>query len=155
MGDFREYQGLYCVGCERFLTDRDLVDGLCRDHERAPEQRTESNYFFRMSRYFGALSEQIDAHPDWIRPEGYRNEVRAMLRERDNKIKDARALYTQLSKDGTDVRPIHRLARLDFADKKYDLAETRVDRVLGMQSEHAGARSLKEAIAEATAVVRD
>ena len=38
--DFREYAGLYCVGCERFLTERDLVDGLCRDHERAPEERT-------------------------------------------------------------------------------------------------------------------
>ena len=37
--DFREYSGLYCVGCERFLTDRDLEDGLCRDHERAPEER--------------------------------------------------------------------------------------------------------------------
>ncbi len=80
--------------------------------------------------------------------------VRAMLRARDGKHKDARALLTQLSKDGTDVRPIHQLARMDFADKKYEIAEARVDRVLGMQSTHAGARSLKEAIAEATAVVR-
>ncbi|MAE97134.1 MAG: methionine--tRNA ligase [Deltaproteobacteria bacterium] len=79
--DFREYEGLYCVGCERFLTERDMVEGLCRDHERAPEKRTESNYFFKMSRYFGALAEQLDAHPDWIRPERYRNEVVAMLRE--------------------------------------------------------------------------
>ena len=42
-------RALYCVGCERFLTDRDLVDGNCRDHERAPEPRSESNYFFKMS----------------------------------------------------------------------------------------------------------
>ncbi len=79
--DFREYQGLYCVGCERFLTDRDMVDGLCKDHERAPEERTESNYFFKMSRYFDALGEQLERNPDWIRPDRYRNEVLAMLRE--------------------------------------------------------------------------
>ncbi len=78
---FQEYEGLYCVGCERFLTDRDMVDGLCRDHERTPEKRSEANYFFRMTRHFGWLAEHIDAHPDFIRPERYRNEVRAMLRE--------------------------------------------------------------------------
>jgi methionyl-tRNA synthetase len=79
--DFREYEGLYCVGCERFLTERDLVNGLCRDHERAPERRRESNYFFRMSRHFAWLSDHIRAHPDWIRPERYRNETLGMLRE--------------------------------------------------------------------------
>ncbi|MBW2394995.1 MAG: methionine--tRNA ligase [Deltaproteobacteria bacterium] len=79
--EFREYQGLYCVGCERFLTERDMQDGLCRDHERAPEERTESNYFFRMSRYFDALGEKLERDPDWIRPARYRNEVIAMLRE--------------------------------------------------------------------------
>ncbi len=79
--DFREYEGLYCVGCERFMTERDLEEGLCRDHERAPERRTEANYFFRMSRYFDALGEQLEREPDWIRPERYRNEVLAMLRE--------------------------------------------------------------------------
>ncbi len=66
---FQEYEGLYCVGCERFLTDRDMVDGLCRDHERAPEKRSEANYFFRMTRHFGWLGEDIDAHPDFFRPE--------------------------------------------------------------------------------------
>ncbi len=79
--DFREYEGLYCVGCERFLTERDMVDGLCRDHERAPEQRTESNYFFKMSRYFEWLVDYIHEHPDFIEPERYRNEVLGMLRE--------------------------------------------------------------------------
>jgi methionyl-tRNA synthetase len=79
--EFREYAGDYCVGCERFLTDRDLVEGLCRDHERVPEKRTESNYFFDMGRHFAWLVEYIEAHPDFIRPERYRNEVLAMLRE--------------------------------------------------------------------------
>jgi len=79
--EFREYEGLYCVGCERFLTGRDMVDGLCRDHERPPERRAESNYFFKMSRHFDWLVEQLQEQPDLIRPERYRNEVLAMLRE--------------------------------------------------------------------------
>jgi methionyl-tRNA synthetase len=79
--ELREYEGLYCVGCERFLTERDLVDGLCREHERAPETRRETNYFFLMSREFGWLRGWIESHPDFIRPARYRNEVLAMLRD--------------------------------------------------------------------------
>jgi len=78
---FQEYDGLYCVGCERFLTERDMQDGLCIDHERAPEKRVESNYFFRMSAHFEWLAEHIESHPDFIRPERYKNEALAMLRE--------------------------------------------------------------------------
>jgi methionyl-tRNA synthetase len=84
---FREYEGLYCVGCERFLTDRDLVDGLCADHERAPEPRREGNYFFRLTRYRDWLAEYIREHRDFIRPERYRNEALAMLRE-DSGLED-------------------------------------------------------------------
>jgi len=79
--EFREYEGLYCVGCERFLTERDMVYGLCRDHERPPERRAESNYFFKMSRHFDWWMEQLQQQPELIRPERYRNEVLAMLRE--------------------------------------------------------------------------
>jgi methionyl-tRNA synthetase len=79
--DFREYEGLYCVGCERFLTERDMANGLCKDHERAPEPRKESNYFFKMSEHFEWLAGYIHDHPDFIRPERYRNEVLGMLRE--------------------------------------------------------------------------
>ncbi len=79
--ELRTYDGLYCVGCERFLTERDMVDGKCRDHERAPETRRESNYFFLMSRAFGWLRDHIEKHPDFIRPARYRNEALAMLRD--------------------------------------------------------------------------
>ncbi len=79
--EFREYEGDYCVGCERFLTDRDLVDGLCRDHERPPEHRAEGNYFFKMTEHFEWLAGYIAGHPDFIRPERYRNEVLSMLKE--------------------------------------------------------------------------
>ncbi|MCH8083694.1 MAG: methionine--tRNA ligase [Myxococcales bacterium] len=78
---FQEYEGLYCVGCERFLTDRDIEDGLCRDHERAPEKRCESNYFLRITSHFSWLASYIEEHPDFIRPERYKNEALAMLRE--------------------------------------------------------------------------
>jgi methionyl-tRNA synthetase len=79
--ELREYEGLYCVGCERFLTERDLENGLCRDHERAPETRRETNYFFLLSREFGWLRSRIEESADWIRPARYRNEALAMLRD--------------------------------------------------------------------------
>jgi methionyl-tRNA synthetase len=78
---FSEYEGLYCFGCERFYTERELVDGKCPDHQTEPETIRESNYFFRMSRYQQWLIDHIAAHPDFIRPERYRNEVLAFLRE--------------------------------------------------------------------------
>ena len=78
---FSEYEGQYCFGCERFYTDRELVDGKCPDHETAPETIKESNYFFKMSRYQDWLIEHIKQHPDFIRPERYRNEALAFLRE--------------------------------------------------------------------------
>jgi len=76
---FGEYGGHYCKGCERFLTDKELVDGLCPDHKVKPEYIAEKNYFFRMSKYQGALLDHIRAHPDFIRPRQYRNEVVSLL----------------------------------------------------------------------------
>jgi len=76
---FGEYGGHYCKGCERFLTEKELVDGLCPDHKTKPEYIAEKNYFFRMSKYQGRLLEHIKAHPDFIRPRQYRNEVISLL----------------------------------------------------------------------------
>ena len=78
---FSEYEGLYCFGCERFYTERELVDGKCPDHLTEPEVIKESNYFFRMSRYQEWLIDYIGSHPDFIRPERYRNEVLSFLKE--------------------------------------------------------------------------
>jgi methionyl-tRNA synthetase len=78
---FGSYEGFYCVGCERFYTEKELVDGKCPDHQTEPEHRKESNYFFRMSKYQEWLTGYIQEHPDFIRPERYRNEVLAFLRE--------------------------------------------------------------------------
>ena len=78
---FSEYSGLYCKGCERFLTEKELVDGLCPDHRKAPEPIAEKNYFFRMSRYQDWLIDHIQSNPEFITPERYRNEVLSFLKE--------------------------------------------------------------------------
>ena len=78
---FGQYEGFYCVGCERFYMEKELVDGKCPQHETFPEHRKESNYFFKMSKYQDWLIKHIEAHPDFIRPERYRNEALAFLRD--------------------------------------------------------------------------
>jgi methionyl-tRNA synthetase len=79
--EFREYGGLYCVGCERFLTETELTpDGLCPDHKKKPEPRKEANYFFKMSRYHRALVEHYEKNPQAIQPEHYRQEVLSFLK---------------------------------------------------------------------------
>ena len=78
---FSEYEGLYCFGCERFYTEKELVDGKCPDHQTEPDVIKEANYFFRMSRYQEWLVEHITKNPEFIRPERYRNEVLSFLSE--------------------------------------------------------------------------
>jgi len=78
---FSEYEGLYCQGCERFYTERELVDGKCPDHLEKPVVIKESNYFFRMSNYQEWLIDYIKKNPDFIRPERYKNEVLSFLKD--------------------------------------------------------------------------
>lgn len=79
---YREYTGNYCVGCERFRTDAELTaDGLCPDHQKKPEARSEANYFFLMSKYQARLIEHIEKNPSFIEPAHYRNEVLAFLKQ--------------------------------------------------------------------------
>jgi methionyl-tRNA synthetase len=78
---FSDYEGLYCQGCERFYTERELVDGKCPDHLVEPVVIKESNYFFRMSNYQDWLIDHIKKNPDFIRPERYKNEVLSFLKD--------------------------------------------------------------------------
>jgi methionyl-tRNA synthetase len=78
---FGKYGGHYCYGCERFYTEKEIVDGKCPDHETPLTWIEEENYFFRMSAYQGWLVEYIQSHRDFIRPERYRNEILGFLRE--------------------------------------------------------------------------
>ncbi len=77
---FGGYGGLYCYGCERFYTEKELVDGKCPDHQVAPTYIEEENYFFRMSAYQQRLADELEANPNRIVPERYRNAVLSMLR---------------------------------------------------------------------------
>ena len=78
---FGEYGGHYCQGCERFLTEKELVEGKCPDHGTEPQFIKEKNYFFRMGKYQQWLIDHVQSNPDFIRPERYRNEVLAFLRD--------------------------------------------------------------------------
>jgi methionyl-tRNA synthetase len=76
----RAYQGLYCVGCEQFYAESDLVDGLCPEHRTRPELVNEENYFFRLSRYQSEIEELLSSGRLRVIPKGYRNEVLALVR---------------------------------------------------------------------------
>lgn len=70
------YTGLYCSGCESFLNPKDLTeDGLCPDHLVKPEEVTEENYFFKLSKYKDKIAEYIKSHSDFIIPSSRVNEL--------------------------------------------------------------------------------
>jgi methionyl-tRNA synthetase len=75
------YGGHYCFGCERFYTEKEIVDGKCPDHQTALTYIEEENYFFKMSKYQSWLIDYVESNPDLIRPERYRNEILGFLRE--------------------------------------------------------------------------
>ncbi|MBI1957204.1 MAG: methionine--tRNA ligase, partial [Candidatus Niyogibacteria bacterium] len=75
------YRGLYCVGHEAFVTPKDLKDGVCVDHGKAPETIEEENYFFRLSKYRDPILKAIESGTLAIYPETRKNEVVSFLRE--------------------------------------------------------------------------
>lgn len=77
----KNYQGLYCVGCEKFITEKDLVDGKCRDHQKEPEMVEEENYFFKLSKYSQEIESRIKNKELKILPEGRENEILSLIRE--------------------------------------------------------------------------
>jgi methionyl-tRNA synthetase len=80
-GDIYEgvYEGWYCVSCEAFKQEKDLVEGLCPIHQRKPEWIKERNHFFRLSAYRDRLIEHYEKHPDFVVPESRRNEMLRLL----------------------------------------------------------------------------
>ncbi len=75
------YEGMYCVGCEEFKTDKDLVDGLCPEHKTKPEIVKERNYFFQLSNYQNQIESLIANDEVKIVPNKRKNEVLGFLRE--------------------------------------------------------------------------
>ena len=79
---FSEYSGLYCKGCERFLTEKELVDGNCPDHLRPNRRRLPSRIIFSGCASTRSGSSTISqSNPEFITPERYRNEVLSFLSE--------------------------------------------------------------------------
>ena len=70
-----EYEGLYCVPCESFFTETQLVDGKCPDCGREVKKTKEEAYFFKMSKYQDRLMQYIDEHPEFIQPESRKKEM--------------------------------------------------------------------------------
>ncbi len=79
-----EYEGLYCVGCEAFKKESDLIekDGklVCPDHLREPEKIKEKNWFFKLSKYENALLKFYEERPDFISPSFRFNEMIAFVK---------------------------------------------------------------------------
>ncbi len=76
------YEGLYCIGCEAYLREKELVGGRCPHHpDRTPQVLKEENWFFRLSAFAGRLEGMFRDRPGWLRPEAKRNEMAALLKE--------------------------------------------------------------------------
>src|SRR3989338_216744 len=86
----KAYEVLYCVGCESFKTEKDLVDGRCPIHLREPEFLKEENYFFRLSRYQEPLEFLLEDRPDFIYPANRHKEMYNLLKEQLDDISISR-----------------------------------------------------------------
>ncbi|MGH9151700.1 MAG: methionine--tRNA ligase [Acidimicrobiales bacterium] len=75
------YRGPYCVSCEAYYNDAELVDGSCPVHLRPVEVFEEDNWFFKLSRYQQPLLDWYEAHPDAVTPESKRNEALGLIRQ--------------------------------------------------------------------------
>ncbi len=76
-----DYEGLYCTGCEKFITEKDLVDGLCPDHKVKPEALKEKNYFFRLSAFLPKIKQLIESDELQILPEERKREVLGLINQ--------------------------------------------------------------------------
>jgi methionyl-tRNA synthetase len=76
-----EYEGLYCVGCERFYTERELDNGVCPVHKKECERLKEEGYFFKLSKYQRQLLDFYGKNPQFIQPVHRRNEIINRVRE--------------------------------------------------------------------------
>ena len=87
------YEGLYCVACEAYYTEGDLVDGLCPIHKRPVELVKQDNWFFRLSRYEQRLLDYYEAHPEAVIPASRRNEVLGFIRQGLQDISISRSAF--------------------------------------------------------------
>jgi methionyl-tRNA synthetase len=79
----KKYQGLYCVGCEAFIKEKDLINGKCSIHGKAPEVVEEENYFFKLSKpeYVAEIKKEIENNDINIVPQGRKNEILSFIEQ--------------------------------------------------------------------------
>lgn len=77
----KDYKGLYCVGCEKFLTPKDLEDEKCPDHKRVPQKVTEENWFFKLEKFLKPIRKEIESKELMIQPPQAREEVLGLFRQ--------------------------------------------------------------------------
>ena len=77
----KKYKGLYCVGCEAFVKEKDLVDGKCPLHGKTPEAIEEENYFFRLSKYSKEIERIIEKDKIKIIPRTRKNEILNFIKQ--------------------------------------------------------------------------
>ncbi|MEM4244817.1 MAG: methionine--tRNA ligase [Candidatus Nanoarchaeia archaeon] len=87
------YEGLYCVECETYFTDKDLIDGLCPIHGKPPQRMTEDTYFFKMSKYHKKIVDHIKKNKNFILPEAKKKEVLNRLQEPLKDLSISRASF--------------------------------------------------------------
>lgn len=80
----KSYEGKYCVGCESFKTETDLVDGKCADHNVAPVAIVEENWFFRVSKYTEALKSWLESNTELLKPQNKLDELRNIIAKSDD-----------------------------------------------------------------------
>lgn len=76
-----KYKGLYCVGCEDFIKEKDLLDGKCPNHQKEPEIVEEENYFFRLSKYSQQVKKEIKNNKIKIIPQSRKNEILSFINQ--------------------------------------------------------------------------
>lgn len=77
------YEGLYCIGCEKFLTDSELEEGKCPDHNKEPESLKEENWFFKLDEFLPKIKKAIESGELKIYPEGRKKEVLGLIDKQD------------------------------------------------------------------------
>lgn len=90
-----EYEGLYCVGCEAYYTEKDLLEGnLCPQHKKPVETLKERSYFFKLSAYTDRLLKFYEENPNFVRPQARLNEVKSFVSEGLRDISISRSSFS-------------------------------------------------------------
>ncbi len=90
----KDYEGWYCESCEAFYTEKDLEEGLCKNHKTKPKWLKEQNYFFKLKKYEEKLLAHIEQNPHFILPAKRRNEVVNFIKQGLEDFSISRSTFT-------------------------------------------------------------